>query len=111
YLYGSTLLPRPRPATAAGRTLTVMSFNMFGFNQHPEAVVAAIRASQADVIGIQELSVSAAEAIRNDLAQIYPYQALDPQASVFGMGVVSRYPLDWVDETLPGRWVGKPQIL
>jgi vancomycin resistance protein VanJ len=111
YLYGGTLLPRPQPATAAGPTLTVMSFNMFGFNQHPEAVVAAIRASGADVIGIQELSASAAEAIRRDLAQVYPYQTLDPQPSVFGMGAISRYPLDQTGETLPGRWVGVPQIL
>jgi endonuclease/exonuclease/phosphatase (EEP) superfamily protein YafD len=111
YLYGGTLLPRPQPASAAGPTLTVMSFNMFGFNQHPEAVVAAIRASQADVIGIQELSASAAELIQRDLAQIYPYQALDPQPSVLGMGTISRYPLDWLDESLPGHWVGEPQIL
>src|SRR5262245_3064780 len=33
YLYGATLLPRPRPANAAGPTLTVMSFNMLGYNQ------------------------------------------------------------------------------
>ena len=111
YLYGGTLLPRPRPAAAAGPTLTVMSFNMYGFNQHPEAVVAAIRASQADVIGLQELSAGAAAAIRRDLAQAYPYQALDPQPSVFGMGAISRYPLDWTGETLPGRWVGNPQVL
>jgi endonuclease/exonuclease/phosphatase (EEP) superfamily protein YafD len=111
YLYGGTLLPRPRPANAAGPTLTVMSFNMLVSNQHPEAVVAAIRESHADVIGIQELSLGAAEAIRRDLAQLYPYQALDPQRSVFGLGTISRYPLHWDDETLPGRWVGKPQIL
>jgi endonuclease/exonuclease/phosphatase (EEP) superfamily protein YafD len=57
YLYGGALLPRPRSASAAGPTLTVMSFNMYGFNEHPEAVVAALRASEADVIGLQELSV------------------------------------------------------
>jgi vancomycin resistance protein VanJ len=111
YLYGSTLLPRPQPANAASPKLTVMSFNMYGFNQHPEAVVAAIRASGADVVGLQELSASAAEAIQRDLAQLYPYQALDPQPSVFGMGAISRYPLDQTGEALPGRWVGVPQIL
>ena len=110
-LYGEMLLPRPQPASASGATLTVMSFNMLGFNQHPEAVIAALRASGADLIGIQELSPAAAAAIRRDLARDYPYQALDPQPAVFGMGVISRHPLRPIEAALPGRWVGTPQVL
>jgi endonuclease/exonuclease/phosphatase (EEP) superfamily protein YafD len=110
-LYGQALLPRPQPAAASGATLTVMSFNMLGFNQHPEAVVAALRASGADLIGIQELSPDAAAAIRRELAREYPYQALDPQPAVFGMGVISRYPLRPIEVALPGHWVGTPQVL
>jgi endonuclease/exonuclease/phosphatase (EEP) superfamily protein YafD len=63
------------------------------------------------VIGLQELSAGAAEAIQRDLVRQYPYQVLDPQPSVFGMGAISRYPLDQIDQALPGRWVGRPQVL
>ncbi len=41
----------------------------------------------------------------------YPYQILDPHDGVAGLGVISRYPLHLSTDTLPGRWIGAPQIL
>jgi endonuclease/exonuclease/phosphatase (EEP) superfamily protein YafD len=91
--------------------LTVMSFNMFGFNEHPDAVITALRAANADVIAIQELNPPAADAIRRDLTREFPYQILDPHEETIGSGVISRYPLRASDETLPGEWGGIPQVL
>ncbi len=130
YLYGGLFLPRmPQQPFAArpgclrspgppecrpdpdGATLTVMSYNLLGTREHPEGVVATIRAVGADVVALQELTPSSAGAIQRELAAAYPYQVLDPQVGVTGMGVISRYPLRPSGETLPGNWVFVPQVL
>jgi vancomycin resistance protein VanJ len=110
YLYGGLLLPKSPPGDS-GPTISVMTYNVLGANKHTAQVEAAIRASDADVIALQELNPPIAEAIRHDLAAEYPYQALDPRPGVEGMGVISRYPLHPTDTVLPGIWVGTPQVL
>lgn len=110
-LYGWPYLPWRIVSTPLGQPLTVMTYNVLGHNQHPEDVVTAIRASGADVVGLQELSPPIASAIRDGLASTYPYQELDAQKGVTGSGVISRYPLHLSDEKMPGSWVGTPQIL
>jgi vancomycin resistance protein VanJ len=111
YLYGGLFLPKSPAAHSDDVTLTVMSYNMLGFNEHPERVVAAIRAADADVIAVQELNPPAAEAIQRELAEVYPYQVLDPQWGTTGCGVISRYALHPSGESLPGEWIGTPQVL
>jgi vancomycin resistance protein VanJ len=111
YLYGGLFLPRPAPVAAAGSGLTVMTYNMLGFNEDVDAVVAAVRASDADVVGVQELNPPVAEALQRELGSAYPYQVLDPRPGVTGMGVLSRHPLRPRDEGVPGEWVGTPQVL
>lgn len=112
YFYGELLLPRrpPRPASP-DTVLTVMTYNVFGYNERATGVVDALRASNADVIALQELNPLVAEAIRADLPGEYPYQVLAPQPGTAGMGVVSRHPLSQVEATLPGDWVGAPQVV
>jgi vancomycin resistance protein VanJ len=110
YLYGGLFLPSPAGG-AGGATLTVMSYNMRGMSWGPQAVVAAIRTADADLVALQELNPSAAEAIGHELVGEYPYQVLDPQAGVTGMGAISRYPLRSTGETMAGEWIGTPQVL
>jgi endonuclease/exonuclease/phosphatase (EEP) superfamily protein YafD len=110
-LYGGLFLPKSSTAHSSSPTLTVMSYNLLGYNENGGGIVTAIRASNADVVALQELNPLVAEAIRRDLAREYPYQALDPQEGVTGMGVLSRYPLNPTGQTLPGAWVGTPQVL
>lgn len=101
----------PNTTIAAGdRALTVMTYNILGFNRHPERVVAAIQASGADVVSMQELSPEVAAAIARDLRATYPYQILDPQPGVEGLGLISRYPLARTDDRLPGPWIGTPIV-
>jgi endonuclease/exonuclease/phosphatase (EEP) superfamily protein YafD len=88
-----------------------MSSNVYGYNTGADEVVDSIRAADADVVAIQELNLPVAEAIRQDLSIIYPYQALSPDTSVRGLGVISRYPLQPVMVDLEGDWVGEPQVL
>src|SRR4051794_25092186 len=91
-LYGQLFLPRPTWAFVRNEGLTVMTFNSMLGNPQPAGVVAAIRASGADVVAIQELSRPVATVIERDLASEYPYQELAPQHDDTGMGVISRYP-------------------
>jgi vancomycin resistance protein VanJ len=97
--------------TANAPALRVMTYNMLGYTDRADAVVATIRQSDADVVAVQELNLGAAEAIRRDLLREYPYQILDPHDGVEGLGAISRLPLRLSTDTLPGRWIGTPQIL
>ncbi len=111
-LYGELFIPRQPRARASAPTLTVMTYNMYGYNQYADRVVETIRAADADLIAIQELSSAAANAIEQELHQTYPYQIFDIRGGVSGMGVISRYPLTAYQETLAGEyWVGPPQVL
>jgi endonuclease/exonuclease/phosphatase (EEP) superfamily protein YafD len=109
YFYGDLFIPKPTPVSASSETLTVMTYNMLGFTDNPDAVIANLRASNADIIAIQELNPQTADAIRRDLRE-YPYQILDPYDGVHGLGVVSRLPLRLTNDTLPRVWIGTPQI-
>jgi endonuclease/exonuclease/phosphatase (EEP) superfamily protein YafD len=111
YLYGGLWLPHPRTAQSTGPTVTVMTFNTLGFNKCPECVVASVRASGADLVNFQELSRPVAAALARDLGQEYPYQVLRPTEQTLGMGMISRFPIRDTGETLPGVWVGKPQVV
>lgn len=73
--------------------------------------VAALRASDADIIGLQELNPATAAAIQAALSQEYPYQQLEPHAGDAGMGVISRYPISVLDIPLERVWIGRPQVL
>lgn len=109
--FGQLLLPKSMP-TRQSETLTIVSSNLLGSNNNIDGIEAALRATQADVIAIQELNVSQAEMLQTHLVNDYPYQYLDPQPGVRGMGIISRIPITpqpvpWPDES----WVGKPQIV
>lgn len=112
WLFGALFLPAGLTPPPEGRHLRVMTYNMLGFNTSVEQVIAAIEQSHADVVTLQELNPAIAAAITNYLTSIYPYQYLDPQVGVTGMGVISRYPLHPSDLHLPSLgWIGTPQLL
>jgi len=111
YLYGELFLPQLPRGHTDSPTFVVMTYNLLGFNENVAGIIAALRASNADVITLQELNPLVADAIQRDLPE-YPHRVLDPQWSVTGMGVISRYSLRSSGKTLPGNeWVGTPQVL
>lgn len=111
YFFGWMVLPKQKKQSDGNVQLTIMTFNLLGHNAHPRQAVAALRASKADTICLQELNPPTATAIEHDLIDTYPYQYLDPLYGDAGMGVISRYPLRMLDVNLPGEWLGKPQVL
>jgi endonuclease/exonuclease/phosphatase (EEP) superfamily protein YafD len=109
-LYGGLLTPKflANPSVA---TLTVMTYNMLYLSENQQSIITSIRTSTADVVAIQELTPLAADAIERELKAAYPYQVLDRQNGISGMGTISRYPLYDAGETVPGEWSNAPQIL
>lgn len=111
WLYGGLFLPHLTRVQAHQKTLVAMTYNLLLFNTNISGVVSSLRASNADVIALQELNGTLAEAIQHQLHDEYPYQVIDPQHNSNGMGLISRYPLHQTNLSLPGNWLGTPQIL
>ncbi len=114
WFWGELFLPVPITAQAqqsGSDSLTVMSYNVLGRQYDPSPTIATIRAENADVVLLQELNYELAEAIQQQLSDLYPHQMLNPKQDVLGMGVLSKYPLRPTGIDLPLSWVGKPQVL
>lgn len=95
FIFGTPYLPKSMPE--ATTSFTVMSYNVLSEIDGWQDVVRIIRESDADIIALQELGKPMADAIALNLADIYPYQALNPQEGQWnyfrGQGVLSRYPI------------------
>jgi len=109
-VYGAELIPpalRAHPPANAPR-LTVMTFNVHSSNYNSAAVVAALRRSGADIVGLQEVNPTIGQALHDDLAGLYPYQASSESGIVHGDVILSRYPLQTTGYTLQGDWSDDP---
>jgi endonuclease/exonuclease/phosphatase (EEP) superfamily protein YafD len=84
----------PQPAGPAPDevSFTVMSYNVGNGMAKPERLVTLLRESGADVVGLQELAATQAEALAAELGEAFPHQVLFP-TGFSGKGVLSRYPL------------------
>lgn len=71
---------------------TVMTCNVGNNRAAPEKLVPVIRESGADLIAIQELSDEQAEAIKKELIQEYPHQAVYP-GGFAGKALLSKVPI------------------
>ncbi len=63
-------------------------------------MIALLRAVDADVVGIQELSRAQAKVLGRDIGDLYPYQELR-QVDFPGMGLLSRHPILEREDLLP----------
>jgi endonuclease/exonuclease/phosphatase family metal-dependent hydrolase len=93
--YGAFFLPRTEAPPADAITVQVLTFNLqIPSEEEVETVVDVVRASDADVVALQELSMVAADRFALVFAEVYPYQALHPQDyAPAGQGILSRYPI------------------
>lgn len=97
------------PAAAAGaHRLGVLTWNLELGQPDPDAVVARLRASDAAVIGLVELTPHHAQAIERDavLAARYPTMDLRPMDGSLGIGLLSTLP-----SVEPPRRTGDPPVL
>ena len=74
--------------------LSVMTYNVLATNDDIDAIAQTIRASDADVVVLQEISQRIAQRLPRALADDYAYSSLHPSpVSRLGLGVYSRFPL------------------
>ncbi|MEN9934181.1 MAG: hypothetical protein RLZZ387_760 [Chloroflexota bacterium] len=91
--FGAQLLP-PAPRQASGTPLRVVTFNHLYSNDRIDEIVATIRAQDADIVALQELSRPVAEAARAQLGDMYPYQHFTRNEWGHRLGLLSRHPFE-----------------
>jgi vancomycin resistance protein VanJ len=79
-------------SNAQGKTLTIMTHNAGNGLANPLDLVSVLKNSQADLIGLQEITTKQASAIEKSLEDLYPYQILFG-AGIPGKGLLSKFPI------------------
>jgi endonuclease/exonuclease/phosphatase (EEP) superfamily protein YafD len=82
-------------ANAGDQRITVMSWNLEVGSRSTETRAGVIINHDADVVALQELTPAAAAALEADarIRARYPHRLLAPDPSVFGMGILSAFPI------------------
>lgn len=109
-LWGKSFLPKVSISTNQP-TLRVLTYNVLGYNPASMAQIETIRQANADVVTLQELNTELGLLIARELHDQYPYQILDAEVGVNGMGTLSKFPLRRVGVVPDLGWVGQPQWL
>ena len=93
--YGEFFLPRSAPVKSPAPSLHFLTYNVHAESIHVQPLLDVIRAADADVVALQEVSPALAEELATHLIDRYPYQALHPNLDnpIWGQGVLSRYPI------------------
>jgi endonuclease/exonuclease/phosphatase (EEP) superfamily protein YafD len=111
WLWGVQFLPRLTGVSAASPKLSVMTYNVLASHRFTQPVIAVIRAENPDVVFIQELNFTLADALQAELMDVYPYQIFQAANNATGIGVISKFPLQFTGDQLPHRWIGDPLLL
>jgi vancomycin resistance protein VanJ len=94
--FGPGLVSLPAARDLGGFDVQVLSWNLeTSLGVRPEAVVDQLRASEAGIVALQEVSPAVADAIEADamIRELFPYRVLRPDDGVLGMALLSRYPI------------------
>lgn len=98
--------PTVNTNTLAGKSLKLMTYNIFFKNSAPSSIVYLIEQEKPDIIALQELTPNLQQKLNQRLQQQYPYQAVIPLIGTHGLGIYAKYPL--VDVQQIDNKVGRP---
>ncbi len=112
-LWGGLFIPKQSQGSAPGPSVSVMAYNVLGYNFDTASTLRILREAAPDVAVLQELNPENSAAIERELSSRYPYRWLDAQPGVRGGGIVSRFPFREISAgPLAGvPWVGKPMVI
>lgn len=88
--------PEARAAAAAdtrGSPLSVMTVNVSARNDSPDALLTTLTRERPDVILVVELTPRWRRALER-VTDAYPYRELAPESGPFGLGLLSRFPIE-----------------
>ena len=111
FFWGNLFIPNINNFPEDAPRLRVMTFNTLGFSTDAQPAVDVIVATEADVVFIQELNTALAQAAQEQMLEMYPYQLLDPRVDLTGMGLLSKYPIELSEASLPAGFLSTPQLL
>ncbi|KAA3642691.1 MAG: hypothetical protein DWQ07_19370 [Chloroflexi bacterium] len=111
FFWGNLFVPSINNFPADAPRLRVMTFNTLVISPDPQASLDVIQRVDPDVIFIQEINPRLARLLQEQMADTYPYQLLDPQDDVTGIGLLSKYPFRPSGQRLPEGWAGEPQLV
>src|SRR5689334_12886058 len=83
-------------ASSPPGAFVVLTHNIGNGLARPADLLPVLRAAQADIIGLQEVTVAQAAAITVGLADCYPHQAVYG-AGIPGKGLLSKFPIHSVE--------------
>lgn len=83
----------PTAAPPGALRLRVVTANVADFNDDIAALMAELRATDAEVLVIQEVTFRLLPAIRAGLDRTYPHHALMPREDSYGSAIFSKVPL------------------
>lgn len=93
--YGAQLLPRSGTVQAGTHSFSLMTFNIQARTTDFEDIAMLIRAGDADIVAIQELSFEGEAALHELLRDDYPHQALySSENPHLGQALFSRFPIE-----------------
>jgi endonuclease/exonuclease/phosphatase (EEP) superfamily protein YafD len=83
--------PSARPRSL--NEFTLATFNVYFPAADDPETVAAVGATGADVVLLQEISLRWRDVLERRYAEVYPYRAFFPAGGAGGLGVLSRFPI------------------
>ncbi len=109
FFWGPLFWPHHTPHSQ-GPKLTVLTYNVLGYNHHADETLRVIREANADVVALQELNLETSGAIERGLAKMYPHRWLVPRRGVSGAGLLSRYPFERETDLPTTQWQSPPLV-
>lgn len=98
--FAPLFLPQPRTALAGQESFKVMSYNIWGWNHEPEAMIKLIKQEQPDILLLQEVPPRLGRLLSSQLTDLYPDAKLHlVYKADIGQAILSRYPLTEVEES------------
>jgi endonuclease/exonuclease/phosphatase (EEP) superfamily protein YafD len=92
-LYYPYLLPKLVQPKEGGSELSVMTYNVLFSNSDYEAIARVILTYQPDLVALQEVQPPMMAALKEQLAEEYPYSLMGNEHSYGTTAVFSRYPV------------------
>lgn len=101
---GWPLLPGAEDEGRRGRSLRVVTCNLLYEANDPDAMLASLAGTGADVLVLQEFTPEWEMRCAAPLWPLYPYRVMRAEEGPFGMALLSRHPLDGA--TVEHDWQG-----
>lgn len=100
--FGGNFLPKSEPSVN-GTTFTAATYNVWDENGQHDQIFAVVRAMDADILAVQEMSPELQVKLETELTDRYPYVELGVQDFEL-LGIASRYPIV-ESRTYPGAFM------